>query len=52
MIVTDEWFGYNRIGEDGYTCQTVNHSKCFVNPKREANTQGIKGIWVDSKMPL
>ena len=31
-IWSDEWRAYDNLGQLGFQHQTVNHSRCFVNP--------------------
>ena len=50
-IISDEWKAYHDIGTipGGYTHQTVNHSKNFVDPVTGAHTQAIEGHWSCTK---
>jgi hypothetical protein len=48
-IISDEWAGYNSIGEIGQgDCShvTVNHSEHFVHPVfDDIHTQNIESVW-------
>ena len=46
-IVTDEWRGYSRSTERGYTHHTVNHSRNYVDPESGYHTQNVERAWQD-----
>ena len=43
-IISDCGKSYSRLSEEGYTHQTVNHSKEFVNKETWAHTNTIESI--------
>lgn len=48
-VVSDLWPAYNRLKDEGYTHETVNHSKNFVNPLTGFHTQAIERVWKEGK---
>lgn len=51
-IVSDKWAAYNRLANEGYKHETVDHSKNFVNPETGFHTQAIERVWKEGKMWL
>lgn len=51
-IISDCWKSYSRLSEEGYTHQTVNHSKEFVNKETGAHTNTIESTWRAVKTSL
>lgn len=49
LIVSDEWAAYNRLEEEGYDHETVNHSNNYVNPETGYHTQAIERVWKEGK---
>ena len=51
LIVSDCWKSYHNLNKHGYSHQTVNHSKEFVN-KDGYNTNKMEGHWRHMKVSL
>jgi len=51
LIVSDCWKSYHNLDKHGYSHQTVNHSKEFVN-EEGYNTNKIEGHWQYMKASL
>ena len=51
-IISDCWKSYSRLSEEGYTHQTVNHSKECVNKETGAHTNTIESTWRAVKTSL
>jgi transposase-like protein len=49
-VNTDMWRGYASLGENGYIHNTVNHSRCFVDPATGTHTNTIEGAWCGLKL--
>jgi len=49
IVVSDEWTGYSRLGENNYVHKTVCHKRNFVNPKTGYHTQAIERAWIEGK---
>ena len=45
VIRTDKWAAYNDLSKFGYSHETVNHKRNFVNPLTGAHTQAIESYW-------
>lgn len=45
IVISDCWRGYARLGELGYTHETVNHSVNFKDPETGAHTNHIETTW-------
>ncbi|XP_064107422.1 uncharacterized protein LOC135216219 [Macrobrachium nipponense] len=48
-IISDCWAAYSQLQLEGYTHETVNHSKNFVDPETGASTQNIERCWRDAR---
>ena len=44
-IISDQWRAYRGIQVAGFSHQTVNHSRNFVDPDTLANTQTVERLW-------
>jgi hypothetical protein len=44
------WRGYASLDEIGYVHNTVNHSRCFVDPVTGTHTNTIEGAWCGLKV--
>lgn len=51
IIISDCWKGYINLSKHGYTHETVNHSKEFVNDKGD-HTNKIEDHWKQLKSSL
>ncbi len=49
VVWTDSFSAYNDYSLDGYTHQTGNQSKNYVNPNSRVHTLGIERAWLDAK---
>lgn len=51
IIYTDGWKGYCRLSSSlGFTHQTVNHKRYFIDPITLVNTNTIEGTWNGIKL--
>ena len=49
IIYSDCWLAYSQLNSLGYTHQTVNHKRNFVDPKTGACTNQVEGMWSRAK---
>jgi transposase-like protein len=45
IVRTDEWKGYDRLGEDGFDHKTVCHKRNFVCRMTGIHTQRVECVW-------
>lgn len=48
-IVSDEWRAYERLSQQGFRHETVNHSRNLINLTSGFFSQHIERAWVDGK---
>lgn len=52
-IITDGWKAYNKLEEEGYIHECVNHSVEFVNSEdRSVHTQNVERLWKSLKQTM
>lgn len=52
IIYTDMWKGYNKISENDYIHNCVNHSISFKDPETGIHTNTIEGLWNGLKIQI
>ena len=51
-IYSEQWRAYSQLSQNGFGHETVNHSLHFRDPETGVYTNGIEGMWGNTKLKL